>query len=104
MPKKDFAKTLSDARVMAAGIRNNVEALTRRGLTAQTADDIDEKASLIEAKNNEQEAIKAQQKVKTKEINDELKALNKLTSENSKIIKLEIPQTKWIEFGITAKR
>ena len=54
--------------------------------------------------NSEQEALKARLKEKTAELEAECAGLFEIASEVRKIIKLEMPQESWKEFGIQAKR
>ena len=104
MAAKNYSKTLSDAKVMASGIRKNEAALQKRGVTKETADEIEAQIADVESLNNEQESLKARLKEATDKLNKEVKALNSMTASTAKIVKIELPQTLWIEFGITAKQ
>ena len=54
--------------------------------------------------NGEQETLKAKLKEKTVELDTMMSSLTKKTSEARKIIKLDMPQASWREFGIEDKR
>ena len=54
--------------------------------------------------NGEQETLKAKLKVKTEELDAAMAAMNKKSAEARKIIKLDMPQSTWREFGIEDKR
>ena len=101
---KAYPQMISDAQVMLAGLKTNQAALEKRGIdkafTSNLGKDIEACISL----NNEQEELKARLKTKTEELNKKMAELKKETSEAKKIIKLDMPQTTWKEFGITDKR
>ena len=54
--------------------------------------------------NAEQEALKSRLKEKTAQIDEAVVSLKAKLSEARKVIKLELPQTGWKEFGITDVR
>jgi flagellar capping protein FliD len=54
--------------------------------------------------NDEQEKLKADLKSKTDALNTKMEELTKKYSEAKKVVKLEFPQTQWMEFGISDKR
>jgi len=55
-------------------------------------------------KQEEQEKLKADLKSKTESLNALLDSLAGKYSEARKLVKLEIPQSQWKEFGINDKR
>ena len=102
--KKSYSQEISDAQVMLSGIRANQNVLSERKINNDFANDLQ---SIIEScvnLNNEQEQLKARLKEKTQELNKHLEELQTKTKEARKIIKLDIPQTAWKEFGIADKR
>lgn len=104
MATKPFAQELSESTVMAAGIKSNEAVLSKRGITAAFAAEIQKDIEACTQLNNEQEALKAKLKVKTEELNKKMGELKAKTSEARKIIKLDIPQSHWKEFGIADKK
>ncbi len=54
--------------------------------------------------NDEQEKLKADLKSKTDALNAKMEELTQKYSEAKKVVKLEFPQTQWMEFGISDKR
>ena len=101
---KSYPKTISDAQVMLAGIKTNQDILTKRGIDKTFTSDLDNTINSCVKLNNEQEELKARLKTKTEELNKQMAELKKKTSEARKIVKLNMPQVTWKEFGIADKR
>ena len=53
---------------------------------------------------NEQEALKAKMKGKTEELSQTMAQMEELYREAKKVVKLEIPQEYWKEYGIADQR
>lgn len=104
MAAKSYAEKISQAEVMVSGLKNNQQQLEKRGIDQAFIDKMAADATDAIRLNNEQEALKAQLKVKTAELNDKMSELAKANSEAKKIVKLDIPQAQWKEFGIEDKR
>ncbi len=101
---KRFSTVVSDGKVMASGIKANQSVLAKRGLDEAFAKEVDTLADIVLQLNNEQEALKSRLKEKTVELNATLEKLQKMTATASKIVKIDMPQVSWKEFGITAKK
>jgi hypothetical protein len=97
-------QTLSKGRLLVSGIRKNAALLGARGMNEELADGLDAKVSVLATLDNEQESLKAQLKTKSDELKRKQAELMAEISKNTLIIKADVPQTQWIEFGITAKR
>ena len=100
MLRRTFAEKMNNAKVKAGAMRRRQADLANRGVDIAYLDDYDNLIATTEARNNEQEALKA----KTKEVDTALKAMEQKGSESDTIIKMNIPREEWVEFGITAKR
>ena len=101
---KTYSKEITDAQVMLAGIKTNVAVLAKRGINVEFTNELDNTINTCVNLNNEQEELKARLKTKTEELNKQLAELKKKISEARKIVKLDMPQTTWKEFGIEDKR
>jgi hypothetical protein len=101
---KTYSQEITDAQVMAAGIKVNQTVLAKRGINAKFTEGLEGNISTCVVLNNEQEQLKARLKEKTEELNKQMAELKKKTQEARKIVKLDIPQTAWKEFGIADKR
>ena len=104
MATKPYAKTISDTQVMVKGIRDNQKVLSQRKIDVKFADSVQTNIDLCVKLNGEQETLKAKLKTKTEELDAALTSLAKKTQEARKIIKLDMPQSTWLEFGIEDKR
>ncbi len=104
MATQSYAQKISEATVMVAGIQAHAAALAKRGITAAFTTKMQQDVEACTLLNNEQEALKAKLKSKTDELVKKMDELWLKTAEARKIIKLDIPQTEWKEFGITDKR
>ncbi len=98
------AEKMSDTAVMLDGMTANSERLAKRGLTPELLESIKEQHTKVMRVNSEQETLKARLKEKTSEYETEEAKLDTMLSEARKMIKLEMPQESWKEFGIQAKR
>jgi hypothetical protein len=104
MAIKTFAQRISNATVIVQGIRDNQEVLSKRQIDNAFADNLQTDIDTAVALNNEQETLKAKLKAKTEQINAVMESLTKKVGEARRIIKLDIPQSSWREFGINDKR
>jgi seryl-tRNA synthetase len=104
MARKTYAQVISDTEVMVNGIRENEEVLAKRQIDRAFADVLQSTLDKAIALNNEQETLKAKLKEKTEQLDEVINALKKQSGEARKIIKLDIPQSSWREFGINDKR
>ena len=104
MARKSYAQTISDAQVMVKGIKDNEAKLSQRKINGAFADSMKTDIDTCIRLNNEQESLKARLKEKTEELNATMTLLKKKASEARKVIKMDIPQSLWREFGIEDKR
>ncbi len=104
MSSLSYAQRMDEINVMVDGCAANQERLAKRGLTQELLARFIEQHSKVKRVNSEQEALKARLKEKTAELEAECVILFEIASEIRKIIKLEMPQESWKEFGIQAKR
>jgi hypothetical protein len=104
MATKTYAQTISETTVMIEGIRNNQEILSKRQIDNAFADSLQTDVNTAIAVNNEQEKLKAKLKETTERLDAIMETLTKKAGEARKIIKLDVPQAAWREFGIDDKR
>ncbi|MGL4907951.1 MAG: hypothetical protein ACRC9X_02295 [Bacteroidales bacterium] len=101
---RTFADKMNAAQIMSAGLHNHVTEVAKMGWDEEQTTLFDEIRSAAIKFNDEQERIKAQLKLKTEELDSQIKQLDELYSRVVKIIKLAFPQKQWVEFGIHATR
>lgn len=104
MSKPSYAERISTAEVMGSGLSNNADQVTRRGIDEEFRTRFEAHRQAAIALNNEQEKLKADTKAKTAELDAKMDELDKAMTEAKKVVKMEFPQAKWVEFGINDKR
>lgn len=104
MAKNSYADNISNSQVMAAALKNNAEKVGRRGIDVEFITKLEADSQAAVVLNNEQEKLKAQAKLKTEELDEKLTSISSSLSEARKVVKMEFPQSQWIEFGITDKK
>ena len=101
---KTYSQEITDSQVMLSGIKANQKVLAERKIDENFTVDFEKSIDICVKLNNEQETLKARLKEKTQELNEQMKAMKTKSQEARKIIKLDMPQAAWKEFGITDKR
>ena len=104
MKSQSLGETLSGSGLMVAGLKVNIDKLKRRGLDEDFVASLEGLNKTVGELNAEQEALKSRLKEKTAQIDEAVASLKDKLSEARKVIKLELPQTGWKEFGITDVR
>lgn len=104
MAKLSYAEVIAQSQVMAAGLKNKAAEVAQRGISSDFVAELERFRTEAIALNDEQERLKAELKTKTAELNAKLEALSAKLSESKKVVKLAIPQSGWLEFGISDKR
>ncbi len=102
--KKNYAEVISQAQVMATGLKNNQAEIAKRGIGADFVTELEQIRIEAIALNDEQERLKAELKLKTEALNAKMDIIHTKLSEARKVVKLSIPQSQWLEFGIGDKR
>ncbi|MDO5665320.1 MAG: hypothetical protein Q4G63_08705 [Bacteroidia bacterium] len=103
-PKRSYAETVSAAQVMATGLKNNAEIMSKRGLDTEFVTALETDRADAITYNDEQEKLKADLKLKTEALDAKMTSINAKLSEARKIVKISIPKGQWKEFGIEDKR
>ncbi len=101
---KSYAEQLNRTKVMLDGLRANASTIQKRGLDDVFFDRLQKGLERSVALNTEQEKLKADLKIKTDELTNEMDVLAKLYAEAKKLVKIEFPQEQWVEFGLADKR
>lgn len=101
---KSYSQEITDAQVMLSGIRTNQNVLAERKIDENFTQGLNDTINDCVRLNNEQEQLKARLKEKTEELSRQMAELKSKTKEARKIVKLDMPQASWKEFGILDKR
>jgi phage shock protein A len=104
MSKNSFADKMNDSKLMLDAVKQNAERLARRGLDADFVTNYEGFFNESQTLNTEQEKMKADLKTKTEELQQKTHDLDALYSEAKKIVKIEMENSTWKEFGINDKR
>ena len=104
MATKSYAESISDAQVMSTGMYTNMENAEVRGWSSEKNDALVSARANAISLNDNQEKLKAELKMKTAELDTQMKELRAIMNEARKVVKLGFPQKQWKEFGITDKR
>lgn len=101
-----FAILLSSAEQMVSALSTNQAAVGQRGVTAEFITGGQELVNSAKALNLEQEQLKSALKQKTEELEAVQKKLKDWQAEATSSVKLayRAEKSKWIEFGIKAKK
>lgn len=101
---RSFADQVNNTEVMLNGLKNNLEILSKRGIDQEFLDQMTQLHQDVITLNNEQENLKATLKIKTDDLNRNLTELARIYAQSRKLVKMELPQVQWVEFGISDKR
>ncbi|MBN2351761.1 MAG: hypothetical protein JXD23_04255 [Spirochaetales bacterium] len=104
MARSSYAEQLKAAKVMLAGLKANSARLSKRGLTADFINKLEQTFTNVMTLDNDQEDLKAKLKSKTAELKKQAKVQLKMLSEATKVVKLEMEKESWKSFGIQASR
>jgi hypothetical protein len=104
MGRKTQSQEITNTGIMVNGIKSHQETLAQRKIDNVFADELQGKVDTCIALNVEQETLKAKLKAKTEEFDNAFADMQKKAAEARKVIKLDIPQSSWREFGIDDKR
>ncbi|NIM13451.1 MAG: hypothetical protein GTO45_15160 [Candidatus Aminicenantes bacterium] len=98
--KTSYAERINKAKVMSAGFKKYTERLAPRGGGEEFQLRLSTQRETAQGLDDEQESLKGQLKVKTEELETAMDDLGETMSEGKKMVKLEMPQPTWVEFGI----
>ena len=99
--EKAFADAMNNTKVMIAGLKKNVEQMSKRGIDTDFIEKIENLYVANQGKDNEQEDLKAKLKTATAQLNSGMKEMDELYSEAKKMVKVEMDQETWKTFGIS---
>ena len=103
MAKKTYSTNLVESQVMIDGLKGSNDKLPL-GVKTEDITKLEELRKKMETLNSEQEKLKADLKTKTQELSKTITEIESKVSFIKKLIKIDIPQTQWKEFGIEDKR
>ena len=104
MNNQPFAATIEDIHLMLGGLAKNADRLVKRGVSEEFITKFKAAYDELRTLDQERAALMARQKEKTSAVNEKLKENLEYYREARQIIKLDLPQESWKEFGITAQK
>jgi hypothetical protein len=102
--RRSFSDRLLEADLLVAGITNHIDTLTAKGMRQDYLTGLQTILQETRSINEEQEKFKAEQKECTSRLQVKATELNRAVREGQQMVKLHIPQTLWLEFGMKQKR
>lgn len=103
-PKRSFSKVIEFANVMSTGLAANAAQVAKRGISAEFTQGMVAETTKAQELDASQEKMKADLKLKTKELEESVTKLEGFLSEAKKVVKMDFPKAQWVEFGIQDKR
>lgn len=104
MPTPNFAQLVEQCTLMSDAITTRLTSVSGVGITATDATAMENYAKDLSQLNAEQEELKAQLRTKTVALEAKIAEAKTKHSDLSKRVKIAVPQTEWVAFGITAKK
>lgn len=102
--KKSFAEKVKRAQLLIAGVTNHLADLAHRGIDTAFVTEFNNRYNQLIEAHNTQQAYKARLKEETKACEELRKKLREYARTAKKLVKLQIPQVSWVEFGILDKQ
>lgn len=102
--KKSFGDKLNAVNVMAVGLRDQLERISKRGLDEEFVNKLETLMNETAAIDSEQENLKSSLKKKTAELEAHVSEIGRMMDEAKKVVKLEFEPELWKKFGIADKR
>jgi hypothetical protein len=98
--RDSYAEKVNGARLMAEGMRQNLEELAKVGLDEAFVQELENQKQQVEDIDASQERLKADLKSTTETLDREMAKLEEMVARARKLVKIQIPQSRWKEFGI----
>jgi hypothetical protein len=99
-----FSDRIVSNKIMIANIKANQDRLTTWGLTSQYVTQMETLFNDVLTMDNNHEALKAQLKTMTADLNAKMEQLEQMFRDAKKIIKIQEPQEAWVGYGFNAQK
>lgn len=103
MAKESFAKVLLQGKLMVAGLSQTAKSKLPGGIKEDLGIDMEVLIKELESLDAQQEKLKAELKTKTEELERTRKKFEKIYADTKKRVKLDVPKTQWLAYGIEDK-
>lgn len=95
---------IDKAKVLADGLRKNLDKVQSLGVTAQQLDRLEQTYGELKSKDDALEALRRQATLRVRENNEMLADLKAQMLAVRKVVKEHFPQQEWLAFGVQDKR
>ncbi|HEX2955064.1 MAG TPA: hypothetical protein VHR47_13925 [Bacillota bacterium] len=99
-----FSERIVSNKVMIANIKANQERLTPWGISAEYVAKMETLYTEIQSMDNQHEALKAQLKTMTADLDGKMEELETMFRNAKKVIKIQEPKEAWVGYGFTAQK
>lgn len=99
-----FSDRIVSNKVMIANIKTNQARLTPWGITPEYVTKMEALFNEVLAMDNNHEALKAQLKTMTADLNAKMQELEQMFRDARKVIKIQEPQEAWVGYGFNAQK
>jgi hypothetical protein len=103
-PSRGFNQVVGEAELLAEAMSANQELLAPGGGGEEFLNQLKGVVNDLKSLNTEQERYKALQRESTEKIRQKFKSMKQLVLKGRRIVKNEIEQKRWVEFGIRATK
>ncbi len=101
---KTYSIQVEKARVLAKGLRENLELVKTYGVTSEALDALERDAAETEQADNELDALRAEVSAKASAANQKLNGLREQIQSLKLIVKKHFDQPRWEALGVPDKR
>ena len=102
--RQSLADLASDMTLMASAIESSLDNLAELSITQDDVEFLRTQSELLRRLHAEQDALIGAKKAKTAELQHEKELARRKKAALKNRIKLIIPRSQWVAFGITAKK
>ena len=99
-----YADQIMAAKLMLAGLKTHEDRMTRWGFDAEYVVALEQLFNDAQEAHNEQQALISRLKEKTTRVNQLFNTLEKKRNNAKKMVKCQMEQESWTEFGIADSR
>jgi hypothetical protein len=98
------SKELEKGRLLLTGLKNNIKLVENKGLDNVFINQLESEINMTSAYNEECEKLKAEMKVKIRQMNLKMNELKNVIKTAKKIIKQDFDKSQWSRFGLSDLR
>lgn len=101
---KTYAIQVEKSRILIAGLRKNLDAVSNLGITKEELDQLEKDSEEADRMNNELDILRAEVSEKASVANKKLTEVRTQVQSIKSLIKKNVDQAQWESYGIPDKR